>query len=260
MTPPHARPRLVLSELTKLLTLRPIWITASITVAVDVLAAWSQAGAVADAIRSGDPSLAPGTVPETVGFEWVALGLIGIIVIGVVAASSEYSSGQLSTTFVAVPNRLRLFCSKVVALAILVALVGVITVPLLSLLSQLGLGDLSVIDGALPASLLQRWAGAVVYWVAISLISFAIATLLRQALIPLLALIVISQLSLLQLLLSPAFAYLPTIAGVQLFDPGLVTGAYPDATLGLPVAAAVTVGWTLVLLVVAAHRFLRRDV
>ena len=36
------------------------------------------------------------------------------------------------------------------------------------------------------------------------------------------AIMVISQLSLMLLLLSNFFAYLPTIAGVQLFDPGLI--------------------------------------
>lgn len=255
----RARTLPVASELTKLLTLRSIWITALLVIVIDVLAAWSQAAPVADAIRSGDANLAPGITPETVGFEWVALGLIGIIVIGVIAASSEYSSGQISTSLVAVPNRRRLFLSKVVALVIVVAAIGAVTIPALSLLSQFGLGDLSVIDDGVPASLVLRWLGATGYWVAMALISFAIATLLRQMLIPLFALIVISQLSLLQLLLSPMFVYLPTIAGVQLFDPGLITGSYPDAAIGLPAAALVTTLWTIALLAAAGVRFIRRD-
>lgn len=252
------RPRLLLSELTKLLSLRSVWITALIVAALSILAAWSQAGAIGDALRTNDPALAPGTVPESVGLEWVTLGEIGIIVIGVIAASSEYTSGQLKTSLLASPGRLRLFLAKIAALTILVTGIGIVTVPALSLLSQHGLGDLSVIDGEVPASLLLRWVGAIGYWVAMALIGFSIATLLKQTLIPLFALIVISQLGLMLLLLTTWLAYLPTIAGIQLFDPGLIA-SYPDAALGIQLAAIVTTGWTIAFLALAGHRFVRRD-
>lgn len=91
------------------------------------------------------------------------------------------------------------------ALALLVTLIGAVTVPTLSLLSQRGLGDLAVLDDGIPVSLL-----------------------------------------------------LP-IAGVQLFDPGLVTGGYPDAALSGTLDAAVTGGWALALLTLAGFRFVRRD-
>lgn len=250
---------LLAAELTKLLTLRSVWVTAVVTLVIVLVAAWSQAGTIGDALRSDDPALAAGLAPETVGFEWVALGLIGIMVVGVLAASSEYTSGQIATSLLAVPDRRRLFLAKAMALALLVTLIGAVTVPALSLLSQRGLGDLAVLDGGIPVSLLLRWIGAIIYWMAMSLIAFSVAMLLRQSLIPLFALIVISQLSLLLLLLTPAFAYLPTIAGVQLFDAGLVTGGYPDAALSGPLAAALTAAWTLALLVLSGFRLARRD-
>lgn len=254
------RPRLVLSEFTKLLTLRSVWITAVATFAVVVLIGWSQAGPVGDAIRSNDPELAPGAAPATVGFDWVALGLVGVIVIGVVSAGSEYVTGQLRTTLLVVPNRARLYAAKCAALLVFVTVLGVVTIPLLSLLSQSSLKELSVIQGAVPADLVFRWIGAIAFWDAVALIGFTLAVLLRQSLIPLFLLIVVSQLSLMLLLLSPAFVYLPTIAGILLFDPGLVTASYPQATLTLPVAASLTAAWTLVLLVFAGWRFISRDV
>lgn len=254
----QARPRLIRSELSKLISLRSIWITSLLVAVLCILAAWSQAAGTGDAIRSNDPELADGVTPETVGLDWVALGLIGVIVIGVIAAGSEYTSGQLKTSLVAAPNRVRLFFAKIAALTALITVIGVVTVPTLSLLSQHGLGNLSVIDGQVPASLLLRWVGAIAYWVATALISFSIAILLKQNLIPMFALIVISQVGLMLLLLSTWFAYLPTIAGTQLFDPGL-TSYYPDAALGIPVAATVTAAWTVALLAIAGYRFVRRD-
>jgi len=253
------KPSLLLSELTKLITLRSLWITAALTWLIVVLLGWSQAGPVGDALRTNDPGLAPGASPETVGFDWVALGLIGIIVIGVISASSEYVSGQLRTSLVSVPNRLDLYLAKGAALTVFVTVLGILTVPLLSVLSQSGLAELSVIDGTLPGSLVLRWVGAIAFWDAIALIGFSLGILLKQTLIPLFVLIVVSQLSLMLLLLSPGFAYLPTVAGVLLFDPGLVTGSYPDADLGAPTAAVVTAVWTIALVVAAGIRFSTRD-
>lgn len=253
------RRRLLASEITKLVGLRSVWVTALVVTIIAVVGAWSQAGVIGEAIRTSDPDLAPGVTPESVGFEWVALGLIGILVIGVVAASSEYTSGQITTSVVAVPARTSLFLSKIAALTIVITVMGTIIVPLVSVLSQRGLGDLTVINGQIPASLLWRWVGAVVYWDAMALFAFSIATLLRQTLIPLFFLIVVSQLSLLLLFATTACIYLPTIAGVLLFDPAMVTGSYPDADVGIPVAAAVTAGWTVVVLGWAGYRFVRRD-
>ncbi|HKU35359.1 MAG TPA: hypothetical protein VJP90_07390 [Paenarthrobacter sp.] len=263
MNAPHiarGRPRLLQSELTKLITLRPVWITALVTFAVVVLMGWSQAGPVGDSLRSNDPELAPGASPATVGFDWVALGLIGIIIIGVTAASSEFVSGQVRSSVLAVPFRGRLYGAKCGALLLSVSAFGLLTIPLLSLLSQAAIGDLSVITHGNPADLVLRWLGAVLCWDATALIGFSLAILLKQSLIPLFVLIVVSQLSLLLLLLGPALAYLPTIAGLQLFDPGLVTGSYPDAALSLPAAAAATVVWTAGLLALAGWRFAARDV
>src|SRR6478672_5869793 len=144
-------PSLFRAELTKLVTLRSVWITAALTWLIVVLVGWSQAGPVGEALRTNDPGLAPGASPETVGFDWVALGLIGIIVIGVIAASSEYVSGQLRSSLVAAPNRERLYWAKCAALTVFVTLLGLVTIPLLSLLSQSGLGELSVINGTVPA-------------------------------------------------------------------------------------------------------------
>lgn len=256
----QGRPRLLLSELTKLLTLRSVLLTLLITVVLSVAMAALTAPAVGEGILSGDPDLAAGTVPEAVGLEWVILGQIGIIVVGVLAGSHEFTGRQVTTSLVAVPRRGRLVATKVLALTLVVLLTGVVAIPALSLLSQAGLGELGVLGDGVPESLVTRWLGALVFWLGMGLIGFALGMLMRQALVPLFVLIVVSQLSMMLVVLSPWSKVLPTVAGVQLFDPTSITAAFPDAALSPAVAYGSFTTWVLLLVVVAATRFVQRDV
>lgn len=254
------RPKLLASEIVKLVTLRSAWITALVTAVVCIGAAALLAPSVGDAIVSHDPALAPGTTPEAVGLEWISLGIIGILVIGVNAGSSEYTGGQLKTSLLAVPNRLVLVANKALALFMVTFVLAVVTVPTLSVLSQVAIGDLGVLDGGIPASLAWRWAGGIAYWVAMAQIGFALGLLMRQSLIPLFVLIIISQIVLVIMYWLPLLKYLPDAAGSQLFDVSAVEGSNPDAVM-TPAAAAITlVTWVVVLLGIAILRFRKRDV
>lgn len=247
------------SEIVKLLTLRSVWITALVSIALCIGIPTLTAPSIGDAIIANDPDLAPGTVPETVGLEWIGLGLIGIAIIGVIAASSEYVSKQVVTSLLAVPRRLQLALAKAAALCILVTVIGIVTIPTMSLLSQIRLGDISVIRDGVPETLVWRWVGGLVLWVATAQIGFALALLMRQALIPLLVMIVVSQLTLPLVNLVPLAQYLPFAAGTQLFDAAMITSSRPDAAL-TPAAAALTLAaWTGGLLLAAILRFRQRD-
>ncbi|WP_435738250.1 hypothetical protein V5D56_06580 [Cellulosimicrobium sp. PMB13] len=250
----------LVSELTKLLTLRSVWVTLLVTAVCMVGLAWVSAPSVGEGIASGDPDLAPGTVAETVGLEFVLLGQIGVIVAGVMAAGSEQTSGQIKTSLVAVPARTGLLVVKATALLLVTLVVGIVTIPAVSLVSQVGLGDVGVIDGGVPTSLVLRWVGALAYWVGIALVSFALTVVLRQVLLPLFVLVAVSQLSLMLVVLTPASRFLPTVAGVQLFDPTTITAAFPAAALTPAAAATCLAAWVLVLLVAATWLFRTRDV
>lgn len=246
------------SELTKLLTLRSVaWSMLVAAVLVPVLAG-AVAPSVAASIRSDDPSLAPGTTPELVGLEWVVFGQLGLIVMGVLAATTEYG-GQLGTSLVAVPSRARLLAHKALALTLVAALVAIVGVPGMSVLSQLGLGELSVIRDGVPASLLLRWALGCVYWVGMALIGLALGLLFRQALVPLFLLVTLSQLSLILVVLFRPLRFLPTASGVMLFDDSIVA-QLPDVAMGTGMALAVFLGWVVGLLGLAWVLFLRRSV
>ncbi len=53
---------------------------------------------------------------------------------------------------------------------------------------------------------------------------------------------------------------LPTVAGVQLFDPASITASFPDATLATGTAAVVVAAWVVGLLVLAFLLFRKRGV
>lgn len=259
MHPTVARPAPLRSELVKLLTLKSVWITvlASSLSCIGIPAL--TAPSIRDAIIVNDPTLAPGTIPETVGLEWIGLGLIGIAIIGVIAGSSEYVDQQVKTSLLAVPHRLRLVLTKAAVLCLLVTVVGIVTIPTMSLLSQIGLGDISVLRSGMPESLVWRWVGGLALWIATALIGFALALLMRQTLIPLLVMIVLSQLTLPLVNLIPFAQYLPFAAGTQLYDAAMITSARSDAGLSPSLASLSLAVWTGALLLAAILRFRSRD-
>lgn len=253
------RSGLLLSEAVKLLTLPAVVLTTIATAATCVGMASLTAPSVGAAIAEHDPDLAPGVAPETVGLEWIGLGLIGIVIIGVICGSSEYNGSQVTTSLRAVPGRARLLWAKSVALSIFVLIVGAITIPALSVFSQIGLGPQGVINGGLPVSLVWRWLGGIALWLATALISMSLGLLLRRPLIPLLVMIVISQLTLPLVNLVPSAQYLPFAAGTLLFDPAMITSSSPAVDASTAVAVSTLVAWTVGALAVAGLQFGRRD-
>lgn len=254
-----SNPRLFLSELVKLVTIRAVWVTVLLTTTLSIVIATLNAPSLREALLTNDPMLAPGVTAESIGLEMIALGMIGTIIIGVLAGSSEYSSGQIKTSLLAVPERLPLVLTKSLALLVVTTVMGVIAIPSLSILSQHGLGELSVIQNGIPSSLILSWLGGVFVWVATTQIAFAVALLMKQSFIPLLVLIAVSQLTLVLAHLIPASRFLPFAAGVYLYDPAMITGSTPAAALR-PTAAAITLSsWTIALLAWAFVVFCRRD-
>lgn len=250
----------VLSELIKLGTLRSIQGTIfGALLIMPALAAFT-APLIRDALITNDPSLAPGTTPDVVGLDIVGLGQIATIVIGVIAASSEYQGGQITTTVLATPQRATLFAAKVVAVGAVAAAMGVIAIPATSLVAQYYLKDLSLLQHGIPSGLIAKWLFAICGWVAISLISFALAAILKQAFLPLFVLLTLSQLTLVMVHLIPKAAYLPFSAAVQLYDPASITAETPAAAMTPMAAALALISWTGVFLAASGGLFMKRDI
>lgn len=180
-------------------------------------------------------------VSPDAGFTALPFGTIGVIVLGVLIAT-----GDGPTAVLCVPRRWVLLGAKVVVLAVVSAALAGVTVS-------------AAVPFAALGGLGWRVAGVVVYWVCSALIAFAVGVLARSAVVPLVLFVVNSALVSVTYLLTkvtPWAAYLPDVAGAQMF-----ARDYPAQDMLSPVAGGVTmVAWAVGLVLVAGVVFARRDV
>jgi ABC-2 type transport system permease protein len=123
------------AELLKLLTLPPLALTVALTWAVTTLMAL---------VARGGPDPIP-------------VARAGLLVLGVLAATSEYDGGQIHTTLLCTPRRARLHLTRTLVLALVTVPVALVTV-------------------------LIAGTGDPVYLVLVTLLAAAVGTLLRHAL------------------------------------------------------------------------------
>jgi ABC-2 type transport system permease protein len=191
--------------------------------------------------------------PATVGAEQIVTGTVevlqvGPIVIGVLAAGTEYEGRQIVTTLVATPSRSPLLAGKSLACLLVVTVTSAVAV-------TAGLATARVVAPA--AGQAGPWwpaAGAAVYLALIGLLSFELAVLLRSLLAPL-----VGMLSLV-LIVSPLVSgyteharWLPGRAGRLLYLPGA------DTVLGPVEGGLVLVAWIVLTAAGGLAGFLSRD-
>ncbi|WP_246188141.1 ABC transporter permease [Paenibacillus tengchongensis] len=197
-------------------------------------------------------------LPEA-GFIGLVLGVQGVIILGVLAVSSEYltessESGaghQITTSLTAVPSRIHVLLAKAGAVAVISILQCIFAILTTVSVTHLMLGEYT------PSFEGSRLLGTVCYWVFTALLAFAFTVLTKNALIPLAVLLINSSLVSFSVLLSKITKlayYLPDRAGAEMF---MVMGdrIHTPFTGGL-----VMFGWVAVLFIIAAIVFLRRDV
>ena len=181
------------------------------------------------------------------GFLELTVGVLGPLVLGTIAAGSEYRGGQLRTSLVCVPSRLRLLAAKTGAVTLTVAVTAAPSAVLTL-----------AVAGALTGGAGPRIAGVVVYWVLGALLAYGITLLTRSGVLPLTVLIVNTtavSFSYLLTKVTPLAAYLPDLAGARMYLHDMDTpGDLAPVTGGLVMAA-----WVAALLGVAGYVFHRRD-
>ena len=175
---------------------------------------------------------------------------VGPILLGVVAAGSEYAGRQVFTSLAVTPARPLFLAGKTLAFLITTAVLSVLTVGAGTVTAFVALavrGDHAPVDG-------RPLAGAAAYLVLIGLLALALAVLLRSQLPPL-----VTMLGLV-LVLSPLLSglteharWLPDRAGSLLYQPGADTVLTPAA------GALVLLCWTAATGAAAAAAFLARD-
>ncbi|WP_067140172.1 ABC transporter permease [Microtetraspora malaysiensis] len=252
--------RALAAEAWKLASLPTVWIATAVGVLVPSVIAGITASATLGAITRG-----AGTVPGVdTGYQELAFGVVGAIILGVVGISSEYfteseeSGGgrQITTSLTVVPSRLRFLLTKISAIAIAAALLAIIA-------AATTMGVVRVVLGAhaltLGADDVPRLVGVVCYWVYTALLAFGITVLTRHGVIPLAVLIANTSVVTVTYLLTkitPLANYLPDMAGVRMFIRKLADNTVEISPL---TGGLVMTAWVAVLLVIAAIAFTRRD-
>ncbi|MBU2668904.1 hypothetical protein KOI35_35880 [Actinoplanes bogorensis] len=240
------------AEVRKLLGLPTAWVGLTLGLIAAPLLVFVNAPALRRAIESGQ-------IPDVsdVGYENLGIGLLGALILGVVAVSSEYTSAgddspgahQLTATLLAMPRRGQMLTAKAAALVLVAAVQGALTATATVLLTRTVL--------PVPPISPSRVAAATLYWCLLALLAYAVTLIFRNGIITLTVFIVNSSVvsvSYLLTKLTPWAAYLPDIVGAHMFlrsHPSDV--AIPPVTAGVVMAA-----WVAALLTVAAYLFRRR--
>ncbi|GHF02443.1 ABC transporter permease [Streptomyces griseoluteus] len=181
-------------------------------------------------------------------FFGVSLGQVAAVVFGALAVSGEYRGGALRLTLAAAPDRTRWFAAKVVAVALPVLAVGLLTG-----LATLAVG--SATAGLTWAQGLRGVVGCALYLTLMALLAAGLAGVLRSGvgtlglLIPFLLIVsfVVGDLA------SGAAGYLPDRAGQ------LALHSAPEGPLGPWTGLAVTALWAGAALGAGAWCVRRRD-
>jgi hypothetical protein len=239
----------VRAELSKLVGLPSVWVG----IAVGLL---FPAGITV--LNAGHPAA---RVSPDAGFYELAAGVVAVIVIGVVAISSEYrrdgedGGRQITTSMTCVASRTRFLAAKACALIMVVAPLAAASGVLTVVAGHHLHGDRAVTS---LTGDLARVPAVVLYWVLTALMAYAFALLTRSGVIPMTVLVVNASavsVSLLVSFVTPLADYFPDRAGAVMF---ISTGVDPPEMS--PVAGGlVMTAWAFALLAVSARVFHRRD-
>jgi len=248
------------SELHKLASLPSVWAAIAVGLLVAPVVAYLSSSTTLSAIQAGTDS-GPASIDS--GFQELAFGVVGAIILGVVAVSSEYvaegeeatGTRQIITSLTAAPSRARLLIAKAGAVALAVASLAMATSVITLTVTRGLLGEASV---PLTADTAGRVAGVVVYWVLTALLASGITLFTRSGIVPLAVLILNTSVITVTYLLTRVTAlanYLPDMAGLRMFIRELDSPVKIAPLNG----GAVMFAWILFVLVAGAIVFQRRD-
>jgi ABC-2 type transport system permease protein len=171
------------AEWTKLRTLPGTsWLLAA------TIAATAAASAAAAAATSCLPDVACPADITRLSLAGIDLGQAMVALVGVLAVSSEYSTGMIAATLTAVPRRPAVLAAKAIVVSGLALAAGIIAVagsllaarlllPARGFTAARGYPPLSLADGPV----LRAAAGSVLYLALIALLSLGVGTLVRDA-------------------------------------------------------------------------------
>ncbi len=119
--------------------------------------------------------------PVSTSMAGLAMGQLAIAVLGVLAISSEYSSGGIRTSFIAVPRRGRLIVAKVLVLFPVALAVGTAACVTSFLVGQRLLSSTGVSASLDDPGVLRAVLGGGLYLAASALLGFALGALFKHS-------------------------------------------------------------------------------
>lgn len=256
------------SEWTKLRSVRSTWIVTGLAVVLSIGFSAAIAlvmGLTSEPFETWSEADRVMSDPVTGSMSGLLFSLILLIVLGVTAVSSEYSSGMIRTTFIVNPHRVRVFVAKAIIVGLLGIAVHAIAVPGMFLASQAIYGAYELETASVTDSDATRFLLVVALIVPLTytLISLSFAYLLRGTALAITVAIGFLFLAVQLAPLLPAWIqqhvlrYLPdgAINSLSGFTPP------DDVTYLSPLPASiVVVAWIVGSLVAAAVVLNRRDV
>ena len=148
------------SEWTKLRSLRSTWIIFSLAIGLSV--GFTALIALTSGLTHEDwnSDVREAFDPVLTTNSGSLFGCIFLILIGVTAVTSEYSSGMIRTTFITQPRRLRVFAAKTIVVALVGLTITAISIPAMFMVSQpifshYGLQTASITDADTARTLLR---------------------------------------------------------------------------------------------------------
>jgi ABC-type transport system involved in multi-copper enzyme maturation permease subunit len=235
----------VRAETTKLRGIRgtqlALLLFALVSILVAALDGWSAKGA----LESDNPGLRSDFTPQQAGLDGILYGQLALIVFGVLVVTSEYTSGMMRVSLLAVPRRGRLYAAKMTVTAVAAAAVAVPVTVLGYLVTQWALGSHGASLGA--SGVPRALAGAVVYLVLMSLFAAGTAAIARNAVLPLAVLLpmVLAGTHILSLIggTKEMARYFPDQAGRELLTVGSPHTGFGFTVLLAWTVAALVCGW-----------------
>jgi ABC-2 type transport system permease protein len=191
----------------------------------------------------------------------LGLGQLAICVLGVLTMTTEYSTGVIRASLLAVPKRLNVLAAKAVVFAVLIFILGEIAAFCSFFIGKAIVAPVSTVALSQPG-VTRAVIGAGLYLTVLGLFALAIGTLLRHsaggiAIVIFLVLVAPGLLSLLDSYDWGAHihAWFPIVAG------GYITADHQQAGQLLTPwqGFGVFCGWTALLLIVAGYLLRRRD-
>lgn len=170
-------PHVVRSEWTKLRSLRSTWwtVAAALVVCIGLSALFDWA-----IVSNWDRAPRADFDPVNGSFNGLVLGQLALAVLGALVVTSEYSTGGVRTTFIAVPRRLLVLSAKAVVVALVGLLTGIVIALVCFAVGQAVFAGRHVDVTLGDPGMLRAVVGAALYLAGCGMFGLAVGAVLRQ--------------------------------------------------------------------------------